>query len=48
MSERTICIVQARQGSSRFPGKALRILQGRPMIVHVLERAAQIHGIDRR
>lgn len=46
MSERVICIVQARQGSCRLPGKSLRPLQGRPLITHVLERAKAIPGSD--
>ena len=31
--------IPARMGSSRFPGKPLALLAGRPMIVHVIERA---------
>ena len=34
-------IIPARYGSSRFPGKPLADLAGRPMIVHVCERAAR-------
>jgi 3-deoxy-manno-octulosonate cytidylyltransferase (CMP-KDO synthetase) len=34
-------LIPARYGSSRFPGKPLADLAGRPMIVHVCERAAQ-------
>jgi len=32
-------IIPARYGSSRFPGKPLALLAGKPMIVHVVERA---------
>jgi len=32
-------IIPARYGSSRFPGKPLALIAGRPMIAHVLERA---------
>lgn len=46
MSQRVVCVVQARFGSSRLPGKALRPLQGRPVIAHVLERAQAIPGVD--
>ncbi len=32
-------IIPARYGSSRLPGKPLLEIQGRPMVLHVLERA---------
>lgn len=38
-SPKVFTLVQARMGSQRFPGKALKPLAGRPMITHVLERA---------
>lgn len=41
-----IAIVQARLNSSRFPNKVLADIGGKPMIVHVLERAKQIAGVD--
>ena len=34
-------IIPARYASSRFPGKPLATLQGKPMIQHVYERACQ-------
>jgi 3-deoxy-manno-octulosonate cytidylyltransferase (CMP-KDO synthetase) len=34
-----ICIIPARMAASRLPGKPLADIGGRPMIVHVLERA---------
>lgn len=43
---RVVCIVQARTTSERFPMKILAGLHGRPMLAHVLERAAAIQGID--
>lgn len=36
---RVVAVVQARMGSSRFPGKSLRPLAGRPMVAHVVARA---------
>lgn len=43
---KTVCIVQARTTSERFPMKILAGLHGRPMLAHVLERAAAIQGVD--
>lgn len=34
-----IVVIPARMGSTRLPGKALARIGGKPMIVHVLERA---------
>jgi 3-deoxy-manno-octulosonate cytidylyltransferase (CMP-KDO synthetase) len=34
-----IVVIPARMGSTRLPGKALAPIGGKPMIVHVLERA---------
>ncbi len=35
---RSVAVIPARYGSSRFPGKPLAVLHGRPLVVHVLER----------
>lgn len=43
---RIVCIVQARTTSERFPMKILAGLHGRPMLAHVLERAAAIQGVN--
>ena len=45
MSDRVVVLVQARAGSQRLPGKALRPLAGRPMLAHVLDRARSL-GYD--
>ena len=34
-----IGIIPARMGASRFPGKPLKLIKGKPMIEHVFERA---------
>ena len=43
---RTVVVVPARMGSSRFPGKPIAPLLGRPMIEHVYLRSAMASGVD--
>ncbi len=40
-------VIPARFGSSRFPGKPLVALAGKPMIQHVYERAVASRGVAR-
>jgi 3-deoxy-manno-octulosonate cytidylyltransferase (CMP-KDO synthetase) len=40
-------IIPARFGSSRFPGKALADIGGKPMVVRVWEQACQCKALDR-
>ncbi len=40
-------IIPARFGSKRLPGKPLIVIAGRPLILHVLDRAREIPEIDR-
>jgi 3-deoxy-manno-octulosonate cytidylyltransferase (CMP-KDO synthetase) len=47
MSERVLAVIPARWGATRFPGKPLQTLWGKPMLQHVWERARAAHGIDR-
>jgi len=42
-----IAVIPARFDSTRFPGKPLADLAGRPMIEHVYRRAAATPGVDR-
>lgn len=42
-----LAVIPARFGASRFPGKPLALLWGRPMLQHVWERARAARGIDR-
>jgi 3-deoxy-manno-octulosonate cytidylyltransferase (CMP-KDO synthetase) len=35
----TFCVIPARYGSTRFPGKPLALLQNKPIIQHVYEKA---------
>lgn len=46
MSGKTIALVQARMSSSRFPGKVLTPLAGKPMVIQQLERLARATHID--
>ncbi|HOK47738.1 MAG TPA: 3-deoxy-manno-octulosonate cytidylyltransferase, partial [Bryobacteraceae bacterium] len=41
MPGRILGVVPARFASSRFPGKPLAVIAGKPMLQHVWERAAQ-------
>jgi spore coat polysaccharide biosynthesis protein SpsF len=41
-NDNAVCIVQARMGSRRLPGKMLEDLAGRPLIWHILRRAQQV------
>ncbi len=43
---RILAGIPARYASTRFPGKALALLAGRPMIEHVYCRVASVAGID--
>ena len=46
MKNRIVAVIPARMGSSRFPGKPLASLLGRPMIEHVLKRAEMCRELD--
>lgn len=42
-----VAVIPARYASTRFPGKLLAPLHGRAVLLHVLERARRIRGLDR-
>jgi 3-deoxy-manno-octulosonate cytidylyltransferase (CMP-KDO synthetase) len=44
---KVIAVIPARYASTRFPGKLLAKLAGRPVIEHVVRRASQAASIDR-
>jgi 3-deoxy-manno-octulosonate cytidylyltransferase (CMP-KDO synthetase) len=44
---KAICVIPARYGSKRFPGKPLAAETGRPLIRHVYEAAAGARRVDR-
>ncbi|HEY6867364.1 MAG TPA: 3-deoxy-manno-octulosonate cytidylyltransferase [Candidatus Eisenbacteria bacterium] len=41
-----LAVIPARWASTRFPGKPLALLWGRPLIQHVWERAREVGGLD--
>ncbi|HOQ72521.1 MAG TPA: 3-deoxy-manno-octulosonate cytidylyltransferase [Smithellaceae bacterium] len=45
MKRDIVCIIPSRYESSRFPGKPLADLLGKPMIQHVYERVAQAKAV---
>jgi 3-deoxy-manno-octulosonate cytidylyltransferase (CMP-KDO synthetase) len=42
-----VAIIPARYGSTRFPGKPLVEIGGKPMIQHVYESASKVRQVDR-
>ena len=48
MAETTdvLAVIPARWASSRFPGKVLAPLSGRPLILHVVDRVARAGAVD--
>lgn len=43
---KTLAILQARTSSSRFPGKVLKPLLGKPMLARQLERLRRVRRVD--
>ena len=41
-----VAVIPARMGSTRFPGKPLAHILGRPMIEHVYRRTAMCPALD--
>ncbi|MEE2997297.1 MAG: 3-deoxy-manno-octulosonate cytidylyltransferase [Pseudomonadota bacterium] len=44
---RSVCVIPARMGSSRFPGKPLEPLLGLALILHIYERCRLYEGFER-
>lgn len=44
---RILGVIPARYGSTRFPGKALAELSGKPLVLHVVDRAREAGCLDR-
>jgi 3-deoxy-manno-octulosonate cytidylyltransferase (CMP-KDO synthetase) len=45
-SSRTLVAIPARWGSTRFPGKPLHLIAGKPLVQHVWERCQDCKQID--
>lgn len=43
---KTAVVIPSRYGSSRFPGKPLALIKGKPLIQHVLEQVKKCKNID--
>lgn len=43
---RILCVVPARFASTRFPGKIIAPLEGRPLVMHAYERARRARLVD--
>ena len=46
MKSRVIGVIPSRWGSTRFPGKSLALIGGRPLLAWVVERARQARRLD--
>ena len=46
MNPKVIGIIPARYGSTRLPGKALKLILGKPMVQRVYEQALLARGLD--
>jgi 3-deoxy-manno-octulosonate cytidylyltransferase (CMP-KDO synthetase) len=46
MSIKVTVVIPARYGSKRLPGKPLIMLAGRPLVLHVVDRAREISSVD--
>ena len=46
MSARVVGVIPSRWGSTRFPGKSLALIAGKPLLVWVIERARQARRLD--
>ena len=45
-NRKLVCVIPARMGSSRYPGKPLAPLLGLPLVLHVLDRCRLYETFD--
>lgn len=45
---KVLCIIQARMGSERLPGKVMKLLGDKPIIEHTLERVKRAKFLLKR
>jgi 3-deoxy-manno-octulosonate cytidylyltransferase (CMP-KDO synthetase) len=45
-ASRTVAVIPARHASTRFPGKPLTLIAGRPMVEHVWRRCQEARAFD--
>jgi spore coat polysaccharide biosynthesis protein SpsF (cytidylyltransferase family) len=44
--QKIVAIIQARMGSTRLPGKTLAIINGKPLLLHIIERVKRSEVLD--
>lgn len=47
VSRHCVCVIPARMGSTRFPGKVLANRTGKPLVQHVVEAASRAQSVAR-
>src|ERR1700678_1850075 len=43
---RIVAVIQARMGSTRLPGKVLKLIAGKPLIWHIVHRLKACHLLE--
>lgn len=46
ITDKVVCIIQARLGSTRLPGKVLKDLNGKTVLQHIVERVKRAKEVD--
>lgn len=45
-NNKVVAVIQARMGSTRLPGKVLLDVEGKPVLIHIIERVLQSKAIN--